>query len=222
MGWIEFAIAYMVFFVSHSVPLRPPVRARLTAMAGRHGFILLYSLVSVVVLGWLIFAAGRAPYIALWDYHPWQNRVPPAAMAVVVVILAMALGRPNPFSIAGSRNESFDPTQPGIVRWIRHPVLIAFTLWAGAHMVPNGDLAHVILFCSFAGFALLGIWFVDKRRKKEMGDAWNRMFLQVLAVSPFSRPASLPGFSFRLFLAVAVYAGLLVLHPMVFGVSPLP
>ena len=41
-------------------------------------------------------------------------------------------------------------------------------------LVPNGDLAHVILFGTFAGFALLGQRLIDRRKRREMGKALGR------------------------------------------------
>nr|WP_299880523.1 NnrU family protein [uncultured Sulfitobacter sp.] len=44
----------------------------------------------------------------------------------------MSLGRPNPFSFGGSRNAQFDPAHPGLVRFMRHPLLVALALWGHA------------------------------------------------------------------------------------------
>ncbi len=63
----------------------------------------------------------------------------------------------------------FDPANPGIVRLCRHQLLLA--LWAASHAVPNGDLAHLILFGTIAIFAVLGTRLVDRRRQREMGGA---------------------------------------------------
>ncbi|MGI3213458.1 NnrU family protein, partial [Roseovarius tibetensis] len=61
MGWVEFAAAYTVFFLSHAIPVRPPVRPWLQARLGRAGFTAAYSALSLAVLAWLIAAAARAP-----------------------------------------------------------------------------------------------------------------------------------------------------------------
>ena len=39
-----------------------------------------------------------------------------------------------------------------ITRWVRHPQLTGFTIWAGAHLLVNGDTPSFILFGG------LGIW----------------------------------------------------------------
>jgi uncharacterized membrane protein len=178
MDWLEFTAAFAAFFLTHSIPLRPAVRPHLQRALGRRGFTLAYSALSLAVLGWLIAAAGRAPFVPLWTWAPWQHLVPLAVMLPVCLILSLAIARPNPFSFGGTRNETFDPARPGIVRLHRHPLLLALTLWAGAHVVPNGDLPHVILFGTFFGFALLGQCLVDHRKRREMGKDWCRVALK--------------------------------------------
>jgi uncharacterized membrane protein len=222
MVWGEFALAFAAFFLTHALPIRPPLRPWLVAVLGPRGFALGYSALSLAVLAWLIGAAGRAPFLPLWPWAPWQLLVPLAAMLPVCLILALAMGRPNPFSFGGARNDAFDPARPGIVRLTRHPLLLALTIWATAHIVPNGDLAHVLLFGTFAVFALHGGRLVDRRKRREMGADWARLDTARKA-APLPPPLRLwPAFWLRLGLGTALYLGLLWLHPWLFGVSPLP
>lgn len=220
MGWSEFAAAYAAFFLSHSVPVRPPVRPWLQARLGRAGFTLAYSLLSLAVLAWLIGAAGRAPHVPLWGWAAWQTHVPLVVMLPVCLILALSIARPNPFSFGGARNACFDPARPGIVRWTRHPLLLALALWAGAHVVPNGDLAHVILFGTFAAFAVLGRWLIDRRKQRDMGVEWLRVQVAVAAAPALPRRVS-GNTALRLVSGVALYVVLIWAHPILFGVSPL-
>ncbi len=221
MGWVEFVTAYVMFYLSHSILVRPPVRSWLRARLGGVGFAATYSALSLAVLAWLISAAGRAPYVPLWGWAKWQVHVPLVVMGPVCLILAFSIARPNPFSFGGTRNDRFDPARPGIVRWSRHPLLLALALWAAAHIVPNGDLAHVILFGSFAAFALLGGRLIDLRKRREMGAEWQRLRTAV-AEGPFLSWSSTGGTLARLSAGIGLYAALLWLHPMLFGVSPLP
>ena len=221
MGWVEFAAAYAVFFLSHSIPVRPPVRPWLQARIGRAGFTSAYSVLSLAVLAWLIVAAGRAPYLPLWNWAPWQNHVVLTVMLPVCLILGLSIARPNPFSFGGARNDRFAPRYPGITRWMRHPLLVALALWAGAHVVPNGDLAHIILFGTFAAFAGLGGRLIDRRKRREMGGNWDRLRKAARAAPIFAGSIS-PATALRLAAGLALYAGLIGLHPHVFGVSPLP
>lgn len=222
MGWGEFALALGTFFLSHSVPLRAPVRSWATEKLGRPCFTILYSGLSLAVLAWLILAAGRAPYIPLWSWAPWQNYAVLATMLPACVIVALALGRPNPFSFGGMRNHHFDPTRPGVVGWMRHPLLVALALWSGSHMLANGDLGHVILFGTFAVFALAGMKLIDRRKQRQMGAAWHRLREQA-ANSQRLAVAGIAGATLvRIAAGVALYASVIGLHPVLFGVSPLP
>lgn len=221
MGWSEFVAAYAMFFLSHSLPVRRPFRPWLQARLGQGGFTLAYSALSLVVLGWLIEAAGRAPYAPLWGWAAWQAHVPLVVMLPVCLILSVSLARPNPFSFGGARNDRFDPVRPGIVRWTRHPFLLALALWAAAHVVPNGDLAHVILFGTFAGFALFGGRLINRRKQREMGGDWQRLRAAV-ADAPLLSLSISGNVVLRLSVGLALYATLLWLHPFLFGVSPLP
>ncbi len=123
---------------------------------------------------------------------------------------------PNPFSFGSARNAAFDPARPGIVRLHRHPLLLALALWAGAHVMPNGDLAHVILFVTFSGFAVLGARPIDRRKQRDMGKDWDALAAKVKAAAPL--PLPLPRLATGLALNLLLIAG----HPLLFGVSPLP
>ena len=220
-GWGEYALAFAGFFLTHSVPLRPSLRPWLQARLGRAGFTFAYSFLSLAVLAWLIAAAGRAPFVPVWHWAPWRNHVVLTAMLPVCLILGLAIARPNPFSFGGARDDSFDPARPGIVRLTRHPLLVAMVIWAGAHALANGDLAHVILFGTFVGFAFLGMSLVDRRRRRAMGERWVRLD-HARRHAPFLPPAvSWSGAAIRLASGVALYLVLLWLHPWLFGVDPL-
>jgi uncharacterized membrane protein len=223
MAWVEFALAFAVFFLSHSVPVRPPLRSWLHARLGQRGFAIAYSGLSLAVLAWLIGAAGRAPHVPLWAWAPWQTWVVLAAMGAVCLILAVSIGRPNPLSFGGAGDADFDPARPGLLRWVRHPILIALALWSGAHLLANGDLAHMLLFRTFAAFAVAGRALVDRRKRRELGPEWGAL-IRALRGAPISLRDMMGGRSAPLRLAVAAlaFAALLLAHAPVIGVSPLP
>lgn len=226
-GWGEFAGAFGVFLLSHALPARPALRRRLAGALGERAYLALYSLLSVAALAWLVAAAGRAPYLPLWEMAPWQWWVPNLAMPLACLLVAFGTAAPNPLSLGG-RTAGYDPEHPGIAGLTRHPLLWALALWAGAHVVPNGDLAHLLLFGGFAGFALLGMWAIDRRRRRQLGaEAWARLALRTsflpgaaLAAGRW-RPATLPT-ALRLAAAALLWIALLLLHGPVIGVTPFP
>ncbi|WP_078059025.1 NnrU family protein [Tropicimonas marinistellae] len=215
LGWVSFASAFAVFLLTHSLPVRPKNKARLVAVLGPAGFTLAYSLLSLAALAFLIVAANRAPDVLLWDRALWQDYVTFAAVAVACGIASLAIARPNPLSFGGARNEAFDPYRPGIVGWHRHPLLLALFLWSASHLLPNGTLAHVILFGIFAGFSLLGMRLIDRRKKRELGTKrWSELCRLPRRVT-VTRSGIL-----RLLAGATAFAVLLVGHGAVIGVQP--
>ena len=201
----------------------PAISADPGARAGRGWFrARLFCLVGWVTT-WLIVAAERTPFVPVWNWMPRQNHLVLAIMLPVCLIVALSIGRPNPFSFGGARNAAFDPARPGIVWLAGHPFLVALALWSGAHLVANGDLAHILLFGTFFGFALFGRRLVDRRKRREMGQSWDLLWERVLArplgeeLFQFSRETVL-----RAALGVGLYLALIMLHPIVIGVDPIP
>ena len=220
MSWAAYAGIFVLFLLSHSVPLRPAIKGRLVALFGARAFGMMYGLVSLGGLALLIWAAGQAPFVLLWPQMPWQRPVVYLGMLVACLILAMTLGRPNPFSFGGRNNDHFLPQRAGIVRWVRHPVLAALALWAGVHLLPNGDLAHVILFGVLGGFAVIGRALINRRKQREMGQAaWQALADDVAAAPVFYQPASWRALGARLLAGFAVFIGLAFAHPLIIGVA---
>jgi uncharacterized membrane protein len=226
-GWGEFVAAFAAFLLSHALPARPAMRRPLAAALGERGYLLAYSLVSLGMLAWLVAAAGRAPYLELWPYAPWQAWVTNLLMPVVCLLVAFGIAAPNPLSFGG-RAAGFDPQRPGTAGVARHPLLLAIALWAVGHAVPNGNLAHLLLFGAFAGFAALGMRIIDRRKRRLLGEeAWTRLAahssgwpLSALLDGRW-RPTGPPS-ALRLCASLLLWLLLLAAHPGAIGVSPLP
>ncbi|WP_299153643.1 NnrU family protein [uncultured Tateyamaria sp.] len=220
MTWTEFAAVFAAFFVTHSIPVRPAIKSRLIAGIGQCGFLAGYSILSLGMLILLIWSAGRAPHVELWPQMPWQRHAVHLGMLAACLILAFSLGRPNPFSFGGAGNGDFDPARPGIVRIFRHPVPAALAFWAGLHLLPNGDLAHVLLFGVLGGFAIAGRALINRRKRREMGsDVWIDLDRKVADAPLLAGPASPAGFALHLAVGLGTFATLFWLHPYVIGVT---
>ena len=220
-AWAEFALAFGVFLGAHRVPVLPSVKSGLTKMLGKTGFTIVYSLLSLVLLAWVIEAAADAPYISLWEPTVPLVHTTFLLMGLAFLLFGLAIGRPNPFSFGGLRNDAFDLVRPGVIRWMRHPMLAALALWAIGHLISNGDLAHVILFGSLGLFALLGMKLVDRRKKRVMGAEWDRLRQEVKAQPWLRGFVPIPAFLIRVVFAAVSMGAMLLLHPLLFGVDPL-
>ncbi|WP_424968118.1 NnrU family protein [Dinoroseobacter sp. S375] len=219
MGWTELGVAFAVFLLSHAIPVRPPVKPWLVARLGQGGFTILYSMLSLAVLVWVIGAAGRAPVVPLWPQMPILQGGAMVGMLVVCLGVALSIGVPNPFSFGGGDPARYDPKAPGVIRLTRHPLLLGLALWGVVHVLANGDLAHVLLFGLFAGFAGLGTRILDRRRQREMGPQWAE-----LDVQRRSAPLSLGGFgplTLRLLAGLGLFLLLWALHGPVIDVVPM-
>lgn len=213
-SWSELGLAFALFAAAHLIPGRAGLRPYLVGLAGQQAYLASYTLISTALLAWLIVAAGRAPYVGLWASAPWQAWTALVAMAPVCMLVALGLGVPNPFSFGGGDAARFDPDRPRIVGVTRHPLLWALAMWAAAHLLANGDLAHLLLFGVFLTMALAGIVQLDRRSMRRLGDArWRR-----LAGRSFTGWRGVD--ALRLAGAVLLYAVLLLAHGLVIGVSP--
>jgi uncharacterized membrane protein len=227
--WGELALAFLAFLASHLLPARPRLRAALCGLVGERGYMAVYSAVSLILLGWLVAAAGRAPYVEVWAFAPWQMWVPNVAMPAACLLIAFGIGASNPFSFGGRNAQAFDPERPGIAGVTRHPLLLAIVLWAASHAVPNGNLAHVLLFGIFALAGVPGMLAIDRRTRRRMGpEEWQRLAARTSLLPgsalltgrwrPDPRRLSWP----RLALGVLIYRSLVLLHQPVIGVSSRP
>jgi uncharacterized membrane protein len=215
-GWLIFAGVFALFFATHSIPVRPPIKRRLVKYIGACGFTICYSALSLLMLGLLVWGARQAPFVLLWSEEAWHRPVVWLGMFAACLILAVSVGRPNPFSFGGRNNGAFDPSNPGMSGYLRHPLLAALALWAALHVLANGDLAHVLLFGTLSFFALAGQRIVDRRKRRELGpDYWARLWSETRRQRRLQQPSS--DTVLRIGAGVIAYLALGALHPVVIG-----
>ena len=226
-GWTEFVLACVVFMATHAIPAQPRLKAALVARLGSRGYGIAFGTLAVVLLFWLIYAAADAPHVALWPQAGWMRWLLNIVMPVVIVLSSYAIAAPNPFAFEG-RSTGYDPAHPGIVGLTRQPLLWALVLWAGAHLIANGDLAHAILFGGFLVFSLTGMRAMETRLARRWGQPEFDRLASQTALLPFAalisgrwRPAGWPS-PWRLAIALLAWMGLWHLHAPVIGVSPSP
>jgi uncharacterized membrane protein len=225
-GWTEFVVAAMVFLASHALPARPGIRVRLASVLGRRTYLTIYSAVSLALFAWLILAAGRAPYVGLWFWFPQGLWIANALMALALVLAVGGTAIANPFSLGGLADRPFDPRHPGILAVTRHPLLWALVLWSAAHLIANGDLAHVLLFGSLGGFSVAGIFAMEKRIRIRAAAQWS-VLSRATSLVPFAalltaRASWTELLQVRMALLPFVWCGIVLLHRPTVGVSPLP
>lgn len=222
--WAEFIVAIALFIASHPLPQVTGLKPWLTARIGRRGYLILYSIVSLALFSWVIVAVGRAPYVGLWDQAPWQRVLINIAMPIAIALGTFGIAAPNPFAFEGRRT-GFDPARPGIAGVTRQPFLWAMVLWSGAHMIVNGDLAHLLVFGPLLLFAAGGVVIADRVARRRLGIGWEAAAAHTGLV-PFAalatgrwRPRSLPSLP-RLALAIVLWWAIWNAHAPVIGRWP--
>jgi uncharacterized membrane protein len=146
---IFLALGLLLLLGIHSVRIfaedwRGAQRARLGEMRWKA----IYSLLSLAGLGLVIWGFGlaRAEPTILWLPPTWTRHLAAALMLPVFILLVAAY-------VPGTRLKAV----------VGHPMMAAIQIWALAHLLANGTLAHVLLFGSFLIWGLAG--FAAARRR---------------------------------------------------------
>ena len=177
---LELFLAGLAFAGSHLVISSTPLRAVLVGALGERPFLGAYSLLSLVLLAWLIWAYTGAPYVELWDAPAGVKHLTMGVVFLASMFLACGVSTPNPTSIAGG-----PPKPVGIVKVTRHPVMWGIGLWGAVHLAANGDAASVMLFGWLTALALGGTVLLDLKKRRTMGEAWTA-FAQGSSNVPFA------------------------------------
>jgi uncharacterized membrane protein len=226
------AVASAFWILIHLGLAASPLRVRLIHAIGRQGFQGLFSLLSAVGLAGLIWTYGRAmrpdEFYGLRVIDAWMMWVPFIVMPFALILMVGSLTAPNPTLVQGEARLKVAEAATGLVRVTRHPMLWAFTLWAVAHLVANGDAASLMLFGSILVVAVNGMHSIDRKRRASDPANWQR-FAAVTSIVPFAAiAAGRNKFVFaeigwwRLALALGLWLALIYLHPILIGVAAVP
>ena len=148
-------------------------------------------------------------------------------MLPAFLLVVIGLTTPNPTAVA--QEGLADRPPQGIVRITRHPFLVGVALWAGLHLVSNGDLASLLFFGALLIIAAAGTVSIDAKRRRALGgSAWD-VFASRTSIVPFA--AILGGRNtfvaqeigwWRPAAGLVAYALMLGGHAHIIGVSPYP
>lgn len=220
-GYGHLVAAVLVFLAAHSLTNLRPLRDTAMAVLGKGGFYGIYSVLSTALLVWVVAAALAAPVVVVWPQQGWMRWAPSLAMPWACLLWVAGMTAPNPFSI-GPGGKRFDPARPGILRLTRHPIIWGLGLWSGAHLIPNGTVAGLLLFGPLFVLCLLGARILDAKRRRQLGDEdWERLAQPLAGPVDWRRLLAEVG-AVRLLAGVGLVPVLMLLHPLVIGLSPFP
>lgn len=177
-------VGLALFVAVHLIPSVVSLRDALIARLGAGAYRAVFSLTALVGLVMVVWGFSRAPFEPVYTAPSWGRQFAMFAVPVSLVLLAAA-------------------NMPTHIRAVlRHPMLLGVLLWALAHLLSNGDLRSIVLFGSFAGYAVLDLVSVGLRGKRPSTEKAPRIAMDAVAI-----------------VAGLVAAGLLmVFHYALFGV----
>ncbi len=135
-------VGLVVFTAVHLVPSAPALRAVLVGRLGLGGYKAVFSLVSLVGIVLVVVGLKRVEYVQWYAPPTWGRD---ALLILMLPALYLFLSNSRVPAPSSARYFTANPANWSVV------------LWAGGHLLANGDRAHVIMFGTFFVFALVSI-----------------------------------------------------------------
>ena len=138
-------LGFVLFLGAHLSPGVLGLRDQLVGRLGAGRFRGVY--IATSVIGMLCIIAGKAiaPFVNVWYPPPWTREAAFVLVAAGFILMAALLLPTN------------------IRRLTPNPMLWGITAWSAGHLLANGDLASMILFGGFGGYALISMWSLNRR-----------------------------------------------------------
>lgn len=169
---VSLALATLAFVGTH-LAMSHPLRTRLVQSLGEQWFAILYSAVSFITLGWMILAyrATENSYF-LWMAPGWAGPVASGVMLLACILLAGSFFRNPAFPHPGAKPRAIRAAS-GVFAITRHPMNMAFILWALVHIALWGALPNLIVASGILALALVGSIGQDHKKLNVIGEPWR-------------------------------------------------
>jgi uncharacterized membrane protein len=222
----QLIIAALVWIALHLGLAGTTLRDAVVGRIGDQPFRGIFSVLSIVVLVCLVWTWSATPTSPLWVAPDWLRWVLVLAMLPAFVLFVASVNGRNPTMIGPSGNVAQPPR--GMIRVTRHPMLWSFAIWAGVHILGNGDTASIVFFGAFLITALAGMPSIDAKLARRDPNVWQALSAAT-SIVPFAAIAQgrnrfVPNEIGWLNPVIGVLAWIVILiaHPWLFGVSPVP
>lgn len=168
------ALASLAFVGTHFL-MSHPLRSAMVSALGERGFAIVYTIVSLLTFGWMIWAYPAASAEApqpLWDAGRWGYVIATILMWLGSVLFMGSLRRNPAFPRPGKQITHIDEPH-GVYSITRHPMMWGFALWSATHAIVNSTRASLILCAAIAFLALVGAALQDAKKEKLLGNVWR-------------------------------------------------
>ena len=169
---VSLALATLAFVGTH-LAMSHPLRTRLVQNVGDQWFLSLYSAMSFVTLGWMIlsFRAVRNSF-PLWIAPDWAWPVAAGVMLLACILLVGAFFRNPAFPHPGTKPRKVREAS-GVFAVTRHPMNVAFVLWALVHIALWGSPRNLIVAAGILILSVLGSIGQDHKKLNVVGEPWR-------------------------------------------------
>lgn len=165
-------IAALAFVGTHFL-LSHPLRAPLVARLGEKGFLGVYSLVAFATLGGLAHAYQAAPTTAmLWPVGDALWAVGTIVMLIAAILLMGSLIG-NPAMPDPDGRIAVPARAKGVFAITRHPMLWAFALWGGTHILVYPVAKNIIVAAAIILLSLVGAALQDRKKARLKPADWH-------------------------------------------------
>ena len=154
-----------------------PMRKEMVRIFRQNGFALVYSAVSLLTFGWMVFEFMRAPKADL--YWPASDAVWIAASILTLLAAMLFVGSlvRNP-SFPGASDALAAQKPSGAFRVTRHPMMWSFALWGVAHILVAPRPDNFIFSGAIIFLALAGAKAQEIKKAKLVGVVWDAWLRQ--------------------------------------------
>jgi len=136
----------LLFCLTHLIPsVIPGIKTGLVARLDENRYKGLFSLALLISIVCIVFGWRSAAVTYVYQTDPALKH-----LALGLIVIAFLL------MVAASR-------QTRLKRIIRHPQLTGVLLWAGAHLLLNGDNRSLVFFGTLAAWSLIEIVTINRR-----------------------------------------------------------
>ncbi|HVT52387.1 MAG TPA: NnrU family protein [Dongiaceae bacterium] len=177
-------LSALLFVGLHFLISSTPLRGAIVARTGERAFLGLFSLLSGVLILWLVIAFLHAPRDgALWVFGGARHLALTLMPIALLLLVAGYLTR-NPTAVMMTPpTGSWQPQ--GIFTVTRHPIMWAFGLWSVLHILANGDPAGIVFFGAFAVLSLGGTLAIDAKKRRTWSAEGARQLFATTSNLPF-------------------------------------
>jgi uncharacterized membrane protein len=221
------AIAGLLFLSIHFIPATR-LRGQAVATVGEERYMGLFAVLSLATFFWWAWAFERAPIgERAWYYPAWWPYLKAVVMLFAFMLFVAGVSSPNPTAVRQGQLLERPDVGAGIFAITRHPLMWSFGLWGIMHFVSQPDWRGFWFFGIFALVALGGAYVQEIRKARQYGASWERFaaktsFVPFVALAQGRAKLHFADIGWwRIVLAAVLWAAILHLHPLLFGVSPL-